>query len=85
MTPALELRGVHKCFGATTVLSNFSLSVAPGERLALVGPNGAGKSTLFNLISGQLAPSAGVILLHGHPIAGRTPQTIARMGLARSF
>lgn len=85
MTPALELQGVHKRFGATTVLSNFSLSVAPGERLALVGPNGAGKSTVFNLISGQLAPSAGAILLHGRPIAGRTPQAIARMGLARSF
>jgi branched-chain amino acid transport system ATP-binding protein len=85
MTPALQLQGVHKRFGATTVLSHFSLSVASGERLALVGPNGAGKSTLFNLISGQCAPSAGAIMLHGRPIAGRTPQAIARMGLARSF
>jgi branched-chain amino acid transport system ATP-binding protein len=57
MTPALELQGVHKRFGATTVLSNFSLSVAPGERLALVGPNGAGKSTVFNLISATLRAS----------------------------
>ena len=85
MTPALEMQGVHKRFGATAVLSNFSLSVAPGERLALVGPNGAGKSTVFNLISGKFAPSAGSIKLHGRDIAGLSPQAIARLGLSRSF
>lgn len=85
MTAALELVGVHKSFGRTQVIRGLSLSVAAGEKLALVGPNGAGKSTLFNLISGQFAPSAGSIRLHGRDIAGRSPQALARRGLSRSF
>ena len=83
--PAIELRGLRKRFGATEVIRGAELCVNAGERVALIGPNGAGKSTLFNLISGQLAPSSGEILLHGDRIDGRRPFEIYRRGLARSF
>ncbi|MCC9597508.1 MULTISPECIES: ABC transporter ATP-binding protein [unclassified Rubrivivax] len=85
MTPALELRDVQRRFGRTEVVRGASLAVKPGERVALIGPNGAGKSTLFNLISGQLAPDAGEILLNGQAIHGLPPYEIVRRGLARSF
>ncbi len=48
-------------FGATTLLSHVSLSVGRGERWGVVGRNGAGKTTLFRLITGALAPTAGVV------------------------
>jgi branched-chain amino acid transport system ATP-binding protein len=83
--PALELRDVHKQFGATTVIQGCNLQVAAGERVAIIGPNGAGKSTLFNLISGRFAPTQGDILLHGRRINGLAPHRIHRLGVARSF
>lgn len=85
VTPALELRNVHKRFGKTEIIRGAQLAVQPGERVAIIGPNGAGKSTLFNLMSGRFAPSSGEILLHGERIDGRTPYEINRRGLARSF
>ena len=85
MTPALELRGLHKRFGSTEIIRGVDLAVKAGERVAIIGPNGAGKSTLFHLISGRFAPSQGEILLHGRPIHGLAPYRIARQGLARSF
>ncbi len=85
MTPALELRGVHKAFGRTQVVRGADLAVRPGERLALIGPNGAGKSTLFNLASGRMAPDAGEILLQGRRIDGLPAYEVHRRGLARSF
>ncbi|HYG43010.1 MAG TPA: ABC transporter ATP-binding protein [Bordetella sp.] len=81
----LDIRGLHKSFGATDIIRGVDLSVRKGERHALIGPNGAGKSTLFHLMSGQLAPSSGTIQFQGREIGGRSPQAINRRGLARSF
>ena len=83
--PAIELRDVHKAFGATRIIQGVSLAVAPGERHAIIGPNGAGKTTLFNLMSGRLPVSAGEIALNGRPIQDAFPHDINRLGLARSF
>jgi branched-chain amino acid transport system ATP-binding protein len=82
---ALELRDVHKRFGATPIIRGVSLEVIKGERHAIIGPNGAGKSTLFNLISGRFAPSSGSIRLNGEEVAGRAPFDLYRRGLSRSF
>jgi branched-chain amino acid transport system ATP-binding protein len=82
---ALELRDVHKRFGATPIVRGVSLSIPPGERHALIGPNGAGKSTLFNVVSGRFPPTRGSIRLHGREIAGARAYEINRMGLSRSF
>lgn len=83
--PALQLRGVRKSFGPVEIIRKVEWSVACGECHVLIGPNGAGKSTLFGLISGELTPSSGAVLLHGQDIAGRRPARISRMGLGRSF
>jgi len=82
---ALALTNLCKSFGKTDILRGVSLTVRPGERVALIGPNGAGKSTLFNLISGRLAPGSGDIFLNGQRINGKKPFQIQRLGLARSF
>jgi branched-chain amino acid transport system ATP-binding protein len=82
---ALELRNVHKSFGATLIIRGVSLEVTTGERHAVIGPNGAGKSTLFNLISGRFSPSSGSIRVNGEEVAGHAPFELYRRGLARSF
>ncbi|TCI96778.1 ATP-binding cassette domain-containing protein [Aeromicrobium sp. IC_218] len=68
---ALELRGIHKQFGAVTAIERFDLDVAPGEIVALVGDNGAGKSTLVKIISGLYQPTDGEIRLSGEPVSFR--------------
>ena len=85
MSAAIELRGIEKKFGITSVIRNVNLTVAQGERHALIGPNGAGKSTLFNLISGYMKPTTGCVLLRDDVISGLPPYQINRRGLSRSF
>lgn len=60
-TKIVELEKVSLAFGARTIISDFTYTMAPGERLGIVGPNGAGKSTLTNLITGRLAPDSGTV------------------------
>ena len=84
-SPSVELRGVQKSFGNTSVIRDVNLTVVKGERHALIGPNGAGKSTLFNLISGYMKPTVGRILLKGEIVSGLRPYQINRRGLSRSF
>ncbi len=50
-----------------------------------MGPNGAGKTTCFNVLTGRYKPDRGRVLLEGYDITGRSPQEIARLGVARSF
>jgi iron complex transport system ATP-binding protein len=65
---ALECRGVTVSYGPVAVLTDVDLQVRSGEVLALVGPNGAGKSTLVSVLSGDLDPSAGQVVLDGRPL-----------------
>jgi branched-chain amino acid transport system ATP-binding protein len=83
--PAIVLRDVHKSFGLTKIVQGVSLEIPCGQRHAIIGPNGAGKTTLFNMISGLVPLSSGVIELNGRPINNRAPHQINRMGLSRSF
>ena len=83
--PAVELRGVYKSFGDTSVIRDVNLTILKGERHALIGPNGAGKTTLFNLISGYMKPTAGSILLKDEIVSGLRPYQINRRSLSRSF
>jgi branched-chain amino acid transport system ATP-binding protein len=81
----LATETLSRSFGALRALDRVSLAVAPRERRAIIGPNGAGKTTLFNVITGQLAPTAGRIVLDGARIDGLAPHAVARRGLSRSF
>ncbi|MNG74282.1 Lipopolysaccharide export system ATP-binding protein LptB [compost metagenome] len=81
----LQLCDVHKSFGEAHIIRGAQLELRAGERHAVIGPNGAGKSTLFHLISGQLQPSSGQILLGAQAIQGCSPQQINHLGLSRSF
>lgn len=85
MTPALEARDLAKSFGGHRAVDGMSLTLVPGEIVALVGPNGAGKTTLLNLLAGQFPPSGGRIVLGGTDITDRPPSHKARSGLLRSF
>jgi iron complex transport system ATP-binding protein len=66
-------------FGERTIVSDASLSLRAGERVALVGPNGAGKSTLLGVLTGVLEPRAGVVSLGGETIGTIDRKRIARM------
>ncbi len=81
----LTLRDVNKSFGQTHIIRGANLELKEGEKHAFIGPNGAGKSTLFHLISGNIKPTSGEILLGDASIAGLDPEKINHMGLARSF
>src|SRR5206468_5518067 len=84
-SPLLSIERLSRQFGALAAVAEVSLSVAAAERRAVIGPNGAGKTTLFNLITGQLAPSAGRVVFEGRPITGLSPHEVARRGISRSF
>jgi branched-chain amino acid transport system ATP-binding protein len=84
-TPALVLEHVSRHFGGLKAVDDVALTVAPGERHAVIGPNGAGKTTLFNLISGELAPTTGRIVLFGTDISPLRPYQRAALGIARTF
>ncbi|MEO3807740.1 ABC transporter ATP-binding protein [Sphaerisporangium sp. B11E5] len=83
--PVLRARGLAKEFRGFRAVDGVDLDVAEGSVHALVGPNGAGKTTLFNLLTGFLTPTAGRITLGAHELAGRRPEQVARLGVARSF
>ena len=71
---SLELKNVCRGFGdewnREEVISNFSLSINPGELTVLVGPSGCGKSALVNMLAGFDKPDTGKILINGNPITG---------------
>jgi branched-chain amino acid transport system ATP-binding protein len=62
-----------------------SISIARGSITGLIGPNGAGKSTLFNMITGDLKPTSGRVILDGADVSGLSPDRLFAGGLGRSF
>ena len=76
--PALCASQLVGGYGERSVLHGVSLTVEPGEMLAIVGPNGAGKSTLLRLLSGSLTPWQGTVELLGAPLASFERRALAR-------
>lgn len=81
----LETRGLTRDFGGNRAVDGVSFRLHKGELLALIGPNGAGKSTCFNMLMGQLKPSAGEIFLLGEKLVNHTPRQVWRKGVGRTF
>jgi ABC-type branched-subunit amino acid transport system ATPase component/ABC-type branched-subunit amino acid transport system permease subunit len=86
-TPAVLLQIDHarKQFGGVIAVNDVSFDVQAREIVALIGPNGAGKSTTFNLITGVLTSSGGIISVLGRNIDRAPPQEVAKLGISRTF
>ena len=81
----LETRGISKNYGAVVALRSGDISVRAGEIHALMGANGAGKSTLVKVLTGDVAPNAGVVLLEGHEVRFGSPASARKAGLASVY
>src|SRR5215471_7110534 len=78
----LELKNIVIAYGKVEALKGLNLRVEEGEIVALLGANGAGKSTTLRTISGLIAPRSGDVRLMGRSIAGLSPETVVRNGVA---
>jgi branched-chain amino acid transport system ATP-binding protein len=81
----LAVEQATRRFAGLVAVDAVSFAMKRGEILSLIGPNGAGKTTLFNLISGQLKPSEGAIVLRGERINDLPPHSRAQRGIGRTF
>ncbi|GAC1548825.1 MAG: ATP-binding cassette domain-containing protein [Polyangiales bacterium] len=75
---ALSLERVTKAFHGRTVITETSLEVAKGERLALIGPSGCGKSTLLRMILGLVVPDSGVVRVGDVTVSEATARSVRR-------
>jgi branched-chain amino acid transport system ATP-binding protein len=82
---ALVLSHVTRAFGALRAVDDVSLSVAAGQKYAVIGSNGAGKTTLFNTVTGDYPPTAGRIQFFGEDITELPPHERIRKGLRRTY
>ncbi len=80
--PALDVGGLGVRYGGVDAVRALSLSVAQGEIVGLIGPNGAGKSSTLHALMGLVPASGGEVLLEGRSILGKTPEAVARAGMA---
>src|SRR5205085_4125671 len=85
VNPVLSVRGLEKRFGAVVAADALSIDIAAGQRVSLIGANGAGKTTFVNMVTGYLKPDSGSIALDGVDIGRRSPRSVVRLGISRSF
>jgi branched-chain amino acid transport system ATP-binding protein len=85
MGELLALAGIRKRFGRVLVADGLDLTVADGDSVGIIGPNGAGKSSLFGIVSGDLRPDSGDVLLSGRRITDLPPQARCRLGIGRTY
>jgi len=83
--PWLVAERISRHFGGLRAVDEVSLALQPGEVHAVIGTNGAGKSTLVNVLSGEIAPSAGRVMLLGADVTKLSQPRRAQAGLGRSY
>ncbi|WP_459618212.1 ABC transporter ATP-binding protein [Bordetella sp. 2513F-2] len=83
--PLLQAHGIVRRFGGLVAVSDISLDLRRGEIHAVIGTNGAGKSTLINILSGELAPTGGTVMLDGRDVTEWRQPRRARAGLGRTY
>ena len=81
MTPAVELRGLHKRFGAKQAVAGVDLDVPTGSFFGVVGPNGAGKTTTLRMTTGLLRPDGGTAIVAGIDVWQQPIVAKAHMGI----
>jgi len=84
-TPILKVDNVTMQFGGVTAIDSLTFEVEKGSIYGLIGPNGAGKTTIFNIITGNLIPTKGKIILENEDITGTKPNQVVYKGIARTF
>ncbi|MBI4048640.1 MAG: ABC transporter ATP-binding protein [Devosia nanyangense] len=85
MNPVFAVEHLEKHFGGLRVTQDVSLAMGQGDRIALIGPNGAGKTTFVNLVTGQIKPDGGRVLLGGEDVTRLGATQRVRKGLVRTF
>ncbi len=85
MKTVLKCDNITMRFGGLVAVNKFSVEIFEHEIFGLIGPNGAGKTTVFNMITGNLQPTSGVIYFYNTPITGLKPFKIVSLGMARTF
>jgi branched-chain amino acid transport system ATP-binding protein len=81
----LEARKLTKRFGAVVIADELDLSVRHGGALGIIGPNGAGKTTTLGMLSGEIAPDGGAVLLDGRDVSNLPAWKRARLGIGRTY
>lgn len=81
----LELDAVSKRFGQVVIAEDVSLNVHAGSLLGIVGPNGAGKTTLFGIVSGDVRPDSGRVVLDGRVVNRLDAAARCRLGIGRTY
>ena len=79
---ALAVEGLSVRYGAVEAVRGLSLEVGPGEIVGLIGPNGAGKSSTLHAVMGAAPIVGGDVRLGGESLLGRSPESVARRGIA---
>jgi branched-chain amino acid transport system ATP-binding protein len=79
--PFLSISGVVAGYGRGDILKGVDLEVERGGITCVIGPNGAGKSTVLKVLSGLIRPRAGIVVLDGEPISGKTPRDVLGHGV----
>jgi branched-chain amino acid transport system ATP-binding protein len=84
-SPAVELQSITVAFGGLLALDGIDLTVEHGDRLAVLGPNGAGKTTLFNVIAGDIRPSAGTVTVNARDCTRSPSRLRPSLGVSRTY
>lgn len=83
--PTLRAKGLCKRFGETQAVDEFSIEIAPGDRVGIVGPNGAGKTTTLLMLLGAIEADEGTIELVGHRLPEARSRAMERVGFAAGY
>ncbi|GAA4906952.1 amino acid/amide ABC transporter ATP-binding protein 1, HAAT family (TC 3.A.1.4.-) [Stackebrandtia albiflava] len=85
MTDLLTITGLRRDFGSLRAVDGFDLTLAEGDRHALIGCNGAGKSTVLHMVAGAVRPTGGRIAFAGTDVTRKPAHRRSRLGIARTF
>ncbi|MFP5335946.1 MAG: ABC transporter ATP-binding protein [Actinomycetes bacterium] len=82
MTALLDVQDLVAGYAGSRVLNGVSLSVAPGEAVALLGRNGVGKTTFIETVMGMVRATSGHVRVSGTDVTGKPPHVLSRTGVA---